>query len=83
MENTGLKGLAVTLWQRVVLSYKTTLLGIAVVGVGAVIDNLVASPNHTVAIVGGVLGSIFALVKEKLPAPPPALVVPPPEKPKA
>lgn len=81
MENTGLKGLLVTLWQRVFVSYKTTLLGIVVVGVGVLIDSLVASPNHTVAIIGGVLGSIFALVKEKLPPPPPqAPVASPPPK---
>lgn len=70
MENTGLKGLFVTLYQRVILSYKTTLFGLAVIAAGVVIDNLVHSPNRTVAVVGGVLGSVFSLVKEQLPKPP-------------
>lgn len=71
MENTGFKGLAVTLFQRVILSYKSTLLGLVVLAVGVVIDALVASPNHTVATIGGVVAALFALVKEKLPQPPP------------
>ena len=70
MENTGFKGLLVTLWQRVILSYKTTLLGIAVAGVGLVVENFVHSPNKAVATIAGVAGLVLALIKEKLPAPP-------------
>jgi energy-converting hydrogenase Eha subunit A len=74
MENVGFRGLIVTLWQRVVLSYKTTLLGLGVLVLGVVLENLVASPNKIVATVAGVLAAIFALVKEKLPPPPPVVV---------
>lgn len=72
MENTGLKGLGVTLWQRIVLSYKTTLIGIAVAVVGVVAENFVNSPNKIVAIVGAVIGAVLIMVKDKLPAPPTA-----------
>ncbi len=70
MENTGLKGLFVTLWQRVIVSYKTTLIGIGVAAVPFVIEYFTKSPNKTLATIGLVLGGAFALVKEKLPAPP-------------
>jgi hypothetical protein len=64
-ENTGFKGLLRTLFQRVFLSYKTTLLGIAV-GVAAVVaENLVNSPNKILMIVGTVISASLMLVKEK------------------
>ncbi len=69
MENTGLKGLFVTLYQRVILSYKTTLLGLGVVAAGVIVENLVHSPNKMIATIAGVAGAVLALVKDKLPAP--------------
>lgn len=71
MENTGFKGLLLTLWQRVVVSYKTTLIGIAVAAVPYVLAYFTGSPNKVLQTIGLVLGSVFALVKEKVPAPPP------------
>jgi hypothetical protein len=73
MENTGFKGLLITLWQRVILSYKTTLLGIGIAAVGIVIEHFAQSPNKVIATAAIVAGSILALVKEKLPPPPVAL----------
>jgi hypothetical protein len=72
MENTGFRGLLVTLWQRVILSYKTTLLGLVILAAGYGIDALAHSPNKIASTIGAVLATVFALVKEKLPAPPPA-----------
>lgn len=69
MENVGFKGLAVTLYQRVIRSYRTTLLGIGVVAAGVIVENLLHSPNKIVVTVASVLGAILALVKEKIPAP--------------
>lgn len=65
MENTGLKGLLVTLYQRVIKSYKTTLIGMAVAAGAVIVENMVHSPNKTLAIVGGVIGAILALIKEQ------------------
>jgi uncharacterized membrane protein len=70
MENTGIKGLFVTLYQRVILSYKTTLFGIGVVAIGAVADYLATSPNKIVTIIASILGAVLMLIKEKYPAPP-------------
>jgi hypothetical protein len=70
MENVGLKGLFVTLYQRVVRSYKTTLLGLGVLALGVIVENLVHSPNKIIATVAGVVAAVLALVKEKLPPPP-------------
>ncbi len=72
MENVGFKGLLKTLWQRVVLSYKTTLIGLGVMALGFIIENLAHSNNHTVATIFGLLGGGLVLLKEKLPAPPAA-----------
>lgn len=74
MENTGLKGLFVTLYQRVIVSYKTTFLGFAVIAASAVAENFVHSPNKTLGTIGLVLGSVLALVKEAKPS----VVLPPP-----
>lgn len=71
MENVGFKGLLVTLWQRVILSYKTTLIGIAIVALGYVIEAVTGSSTPWIHQVGIVLGTIFALVKQRLPQPPP------------
>ena len=65
MENTGFKGLGVTLWQRVILSYKSTLVGIAVVAAGQVIDYYANSPNKIVSTVCAVAGGLLALLKSK------------------
>jgi hypothetical protein len=77
MENTGFKGLLVTLFQRVILSYKTTLVGIALIAVPYCIDFMTASPNPALHTIGMAAGAIFLLIKEKLPkAPPPDVKVP-------
>ena len=79
MENTGFKGLGITLWQRVFLSYKSTLIGIAVVAAGQVIDYYANSPNKIVSTLCFVGGSVLALLKSKdlLPPTPGASAVPP------
>lgn len=64
MENTGLKGLLVTLYQRVIKSYKTTLIGMAVVAGGVIVENMIHSPNKTITIIGGIIGAVLALIKE-------------------
>jgi hypothetical protein len=71
MENIGFKGLIVTLYQRLILSYKTTLLGILIAGLGIAADSLIASNNKILTAVGTVVGVVFALLKEKFPAPRP------------
>lgn len=70
MENFGFRGLLVTLYQRVVLSYRTTLLGMGIVAAGAVADYLGHAPSKTVATIGAIVAGVLALVKEKYPAPP-------------
>jgi hypothetical protein len=74
VENTGFKGLLVTLFQRVVLSYKSTLIGIGVAGVGAVVDYYANSPNKMVTMICGIVGGALALIKEQgiVKVPPPA-----------
>lgn len=72
MENTGLKGLLKTLYQRVVLSYKTTLIGLGVVVLGTVADELAKSPSKILTIVASVVGGILILIKQKFPTPPPS-----------
>jgi hypothetical protein len=69
MENTGLKGLGVTLWQRVVLSYKSTFIGIGVIILSVVAENLVNSPNKIIAIIGSIIGSVLILIKDQTAAP--------------
>jgi ABC-type transport system involved in cytochrome c biogenesis permease subunit len=63
--NFGFKGLLVTLYQRVILSYKTTLIGIALAGAGAALDYFAKSPNSIVSWVAGTLGTILVLVKDR------------------
>lgn len=70
MENTGFMGLLVTLYQRVILSYKSTLLGIAVVAGSVVADALVASPNKLLSVLGAVVGAALVLIKERVKVPP-------------
>jgi hypothetical protein len=77
MENTGFKGLLVTLYQRVILSYRSTLIGILVACAPFVIDYVTAQSNPVLHAIGLVLGSVFALVKEQLPKPPPLSITPP------
>lgn len=62
-ENTGFKGIWVTLYQRVILSYKTTLIGMAILAGSIVADAMVGSPNKTISIIGGVIAAILALYK--------------------
>lgn len=57
-------GLAQVLHQRVVLSWKTTLLGILISVCGVVIDYYAGSQDRTVSILAGLLGSVLVLVKE-------------------
>ena len=73
MENTGFKGLLVTLYQRVVVSYKTTLLGLAFVAASTFVDFFSASTNKTVAAIFITLGTVLTFIKEqgivKVPSP--------------
>lgn len=71
MENFGFKGLLVTLYQRVILSYKTTLIGLGFVSVDATLSYLQAVnfPNWAHYVVGVVSG-MFALIKEQSGVPP-------------
>jgi hypothetical protein len=71
MENTGFKGLGLTLWQRVVLSYKSTLLGLLVLAAGVVAENFVNSPNKILSTVGAIIGAVLIMLKDKVPTPPP------------
>jgi hypothetical protein len=66
MENFGFAGLAKTLWQRVVVSYKTTLLGLALVAADAALTYLgnVNLPSWAHAVVG-LAASVLALYKSK------------------
>jgi uncharacterized membrane protein len=69
MENTGFKGLLVTLYQRIVLSYKTTLIGIGVAAAGAVVDYYASSPNKVVSVICGLVATVLVFIKEKYPTP--------------
>ena len=62
-ENTGFKGIWVTLYQRVILSYKSTLIGIGIAAASVFVDAMVASPNKIVSIIGGVVAAVLALYK--------------------
>lgn len=63
MENTGFKGLLVTLYQRVILSYKSTLIGIAILAGTVIAENLVNSPNKILTTIGAILAAVLAMVK--------------------
>jgi hypothetical protein len=62
-ENTGFKGIWVTLYQRVILSYKSTLIGMAVLAASVITDQLVASPNKVISLIGGVIAAVLAMYK--------------------
>lgn len=66
MENFGFAGLAKTIWQRVFVSYKSTLLGLALVGADAAVSYLtsVQLPTWLHAVVG-VAASVLALYKSQ------------------
>lgn len=66
MENFGWSGLFKTIWQRVFVSYKTTLLGLALVGADAAVTYLgsVQLPTWLHAVVG-VAASLLALYKSQ------------------
>jgi hypothetical protein len=66
MENFGFSGLARTLYQRVLLSYRTTFIGIAIAAGDATLEYLkvVELPQWAHLLVG-LLASAFLLVKEQ------------------
>ncbi len=66
MENFGLKGLFVTLYQRVILSWKSTLLGFGIALLGTAVDYVAQSPNKIVSTIFVGIGIVLALVKEKI-----------------
>ena len=71
MENYGFKGLLVTLWQRVILSYKSTLVGIGIALADATIQYLTAAPIPTWAhTLVGLAAAALVLVKEPPKTPP-------------
>jgi hypothetical protein len=77
MENFGFKGLLATIYQRVILSYRTTLIAMAIAGADVLIQHFSGAefPSwvHTTA---AVFAAMLALVKEqKPPKPPPVSVV--------
>ena len=57
------------LWTRVVLSYKSTFLGMAVVAADVVAQNLLSSSNVIVHTIAGVVAAILALYRGKAAAP--------------
>lgn len=69
MENTGFKGLLTSLYQRIILSYKTTLIGLAVAAVGVIADYYVNSPNKIVAGIFAAIGGVLVFIKEQYPPP--------------
>lgn len=71
MENTGFKGILTTIWQRVILSYKSTLIGIGVQILCILADELVKSPNRVITIIGSVILGVLALYKSPTLAPKP------------
>ena len=84
MENFGMKGLLVTLWQRVFVSYKTTFYGLALVGADAGVTYLLGMSLPTWAhYLVGVAASALVLVKERVPLPVPPYVAPVPVPPRA
>lgn len=72
MENTGFKGLLRTLYQRVILSYKTTLIGLGIAAADVVIEYTQAADLPTWAhTLIGLVAAAFVLVKAKHPTLPP------------
>jgi hypothetical protein len=71
MENFGFSGLAKTLYQRVILSYRTTLIGLAFVAGDALLSYLTSVNLPSAVHYGvGILAAGFALVKEQSAIPP-------------
>lgn len=68
MENTGLKGILVTLWQRVILSYETTLIGVGLEIAAKALDVLggMQLPNWLSTIVH-IAAGVLALYKQTNP----------------
>lgn len=66
MENIGLKGLFVTLYHRVILSWETSLIGFGIDIVGVTLDYFAKSPSGIISKVALVLGTIFMLIKQNL-----------------
>ena len=65
-----LKAILSALWERVVVAYKSTLLGLALVAADAIVSSLqVAEIPQWAHVVVGVVASILALYKGKV-APP-------------
>jgi hypothetical protein len=63
--NFGFKGLLVTLYQRVFLSIRTTLIGIAVLAATVALQYLATAPNPILKWIGVTLGGVLLLVKEE------------------
>lgn len=71
MENFGFKGLLVTLYQRVFLSYKTTFYGIGFIAIDVLISYLMAAPLPSwIHYAVGLAATVFALIKEQARIPP-------------
>jgi hypothetical protein len=72
MENTGFKGIMLTLWQRIILSYKSSLIGLVVMVVGYFVEVYAPSPNKIISTVATIVGGLLMFYKEqnKVPAPP-------------
>lgn len=71
MENFGFKGLLVTLYQRVFLSYRTTFAGLGFIAIDVLISYLLAAPLPSwVHYAVGLAATVFALIKEQSRIPP-------------
>ncbi len=51
------------LFQRVIVSKKSTLVGLAIVAADVIIQNLVASSNPTIHTIAGIAASLLVLYK--------------------
>ena len=67
----NMKALLYQLYIRVIVAYKSTLLGIFVTALGVAVDTYVNSPNKIVSVVAAIAGSVLVLLKPKYPPPPP------------
>ena len=66
MENSGFKGILITLWQRIFLSYKTSLIGMVVMTAGYFVDVYSQSPNKVVSMIATIVGGLLIFYKENL-----------------
>jgi hypothetical protein len=63
--NYGFKGLLLTIWQRLVLSYKSTAIGLAIGAATIVSQTMIESPNAYVKWAGSLLSIYFLSLKDK------------------